>query len=235
MSPKALTYAWTVIAIGVTVLACAVLGWQSSNPEAFLLCFGLAALAATFKMKLPKLTGTLSPAFVFVLVSVVTRSWSETVVIAALSGIVQCLWRPKKRPTGLQMAFNAATMAIAGAVAHGMARILITAGDPAIQVAVLGAAGVSLLVTNTLILSTILCLLQEAPFMTVWRSIQLWAVPYYLAGGVLANIWSRAGLDRVTGMIVLAASSAYLINVAFQELGRLIGQTILPRYPRPGL
>ena len=113
MTRRALIYAWTVIAIGIAVLACAALGWQSSNRGAMLTCLGLAALAATFKVKLPKLTGTISPAFLFLLVSVATGSWSETVAIGVVSAIVQCLWRAKTRPGALQLAFNASTMPIA--------------------------------------------------------------------------------------------------------------------------
>jgi hypothetical protein len=184
----------------------------------------LACIAATFNLKLPKLTGTLSPAFVFVLVAVATCGWAETVAIAALSGIVQCLWRPKRKPTFLQVAFNAAAMAVAGGVSHGMAAMLLLAGGPEVLVVVLGAAGITLLVCNTLLLATILCLIQEAPFMTVWRSVHLWAVPYYLAGGVLANIWARANLSTSMGYTILATASVYALSLCYRELSRLLSQ-----------
>lgn len=100
-----------------------------------------------------------------------------------VSGIVQCLWRPKVRPSALQVAFNGATMAISGAVAGALAT-----ATPARLAELLGTADIALLLTNTLLVSTVLCLIKEAPFSSVWRSFQLWAVPYYLAGGVLASI-----------------------------------------------
>jgi len=223
MTKSAQIYVWTVIAIGIAVLACAVVGWQSSNRGAMLACLGLAALAATFKVKLPKLTGTISPAFVFLLVSVATRSWSETVVIAVVSAIVQCLWRAKTRPRALQLALNAATLAIAGGVAHGVARGLTVMGGADVLAVVLGAAGVTLLVTNTLLISTMLWLIKEGPFYTVWRAVQLWAVPYYLAGGALASVWVRAELTFSTSVTILAAASVYVLSVCYQELGLLIG------------
>jgi hypothetical protein len=223
MPKSALIYAWAVIATGVAVLACAVVGWQSSDRGAFIVGLGLVAMAATFKMKLPKLTGTLSPAFVFVLVSVATETWSETVIIAALSAAVQCLWRPKTRPTALQLAFNMAALAIAGGVAHGMTQLLVVRSNPDLLLVALGAAGVALLVTNTLLLSTILCLVREAPFMTIWCSVQMWTVPYYLAGGVLANIWARAQLSPATGGVVLALASVYVLSICYRELSFVIG------------
>jgi hypothetical protein len=222
MTRAAQTYAWIIILTGFAVLACAGLGWQSWSDAPFLVCLALAALAATFKMKLPNLTGTLSPAFVFLLVAVATLSWSQTVIIGAVSGVVQCLWRPKARPSALQVAFNAATMAISAAVASGLATA--NAAGPAV---LLGTAAVALLVTNTLIVSTILCFVKEAPFHSVWRSFQLWAVPYYLAGGVLAGIWAHADLRAGAGVIILAAASVYVLSVCYREFGLLIRE-IMP-------
>jgi len=222
MPKKALFYAWSVVIIGVAVLACAGFGWRSSNSTAFVVCLGLAGLAATFKMRLPKLTGTLSPAFVFVLVAAATLSWSETVAIAAISGIVQCVWFPKNRPTALQVAFNAAALAISSGIAYGIAPMMMVSGGKDMLVAGLGAAGVALLVSNTLIISMILCLIKEASFMTAWRSVQLWAVPYYLAGGLLANIWSRTQFTPGLAAMVLAAVSAYVMSIVFRELGALV-------------
>ena len=229
MTRTALIYASIVIAMGIAVLGSAALQWQSpwQSPTgpAMLTCLGLASLAATFKVSLPKLTGTISPAFVFLLVSVATQSWSETVLISVVSAIVQCLWRPKKRPGALQVAFNAAAMAIAAGVAHGVARGLTAVGGLDVLVVVLGAAGVALLVTNTLLISTILCLIKEGPFYTIWRSVQLWAVPHYLAGGVLASSWARARLTASIGVTVLAAASVYVLSVCYSELGRLLTGT----------
>jgi hypothetical protein len=228
MTRSAHIYAWTVIAIGMAVLGCAALEWQSSWQSATgavtVACLGLAAVAATFKVKLPKLTGTISPAFVFVLVATADLSWSETVGVSVVSALVQCLLRPATRPTTLQLAFNAATMAIAGGVAHGVARGLTAFGGSDVLVVVLGAAGVALLVTNTLLVATILCLMEEGPFYKVWRSVQLWAVPYYLGGGILAGVWSRADLRVSAKVTVLAAASVYMLSVCYQELVLLCGR-----------
>ncbi len=226
MTKNALIYAWMVIATGVAVLACAALGWQSGMDGSFLVCLGLAACAATFKVRLPNLTGTLSPAFIFLLVAIATQSWTETVVIAAVSGIVQCVWRPRSRPNFLQIAFNASTVAISGGVAHALARATTAAAHGSSMAVVLGAAGVALLVSNTLLLSTMLCLIQEGPFEMIWRSVQLWAVPYYIGGGVLAAIWTNADLESGVVPVILAAISAYVLTACFRELSRMHRATV---------
>ena len=222
MPKLALAYARAVCAAGAAVAASAALLWQSDDSAALLTCLGLAALASTFKVKLPGLTGTISPGFVFLLVAVARLSWSETVAIGVVSALVQSLSRARRRPTNLQIGFNAATVAISGALAygvsHGMAQ---TGGDPAFLLAV---SGVVLLVTNTLIVSSILCLLKDAPLSMVWRSLQPRAVPYYLAGGLLAGVWSRADLTG-SGVALIAAVSVYLLGLCYRETAERFGHT----------
>ena len=220
MPKHALTYAWTVCAAGAAVAASAALLWQSAGAAALLTCLGLAALASTFKVTLPGLPGTISPGFVFLLVAVARLSWSETVAIGVASALVQSLWRAKRQPGGLQIGFNAATMAISGALAygvsHGMAQ---TGSDPVLLLAV---SGVVLLVTNTLMVSVILCLIKEAPLATVWHSVQPQAVPYYMAGGLLAGVWSRADLTG-SSVALMAAVSVYLLALCYRETAERFG------------
>ena len=89
MTKFALTYAWTIIAIGIAILVSGVWQWQSANGTAFGVCLALAVFASTLKLKLTGLEETISPGFVFVLISVAMLSWTETVVIAVASGLVQ--------------------------------------------------------------------------------------------------------------------------------------------------
>jgi len=218
MTKSALNYARAVVAMGVAILISAAWLWRSANGIAFGVCLALALFASTLKLKLTGLTGTLSPGFVFLLVSVAMLSWQETVIIAVAAGLVQCLWRPKVPPSSLQIGFAGATMAISAGLTHGVTWGLVAMRSADGMVVILGVAGVVLLVTNTLLVSTILCLLREAPFETVWRSVQRRAVPYYLAGGLLAGVWVRADLATTAGMAVLAAISVYLLSICCREL-----------------
>ena len=217
MTRSALTYAWTIIALGTLILIGAACLWQPANATAFGVCLALALFASTLKLKLPELTETLSPGFVFLLVSVATLSWPETVVIAAASGFIQSRWRPQTPPTRLQTAFAGATLAIAGGLTYGVTWSLAALRGPDTLALTLGVAALVLLVSNTLIVATILCLIKEAPFHTVWRSVHRRAVPYYLAGGVIANVWARADLTAPAGFALLAAISVYLLSLCIRE------------------
>jgi hypothetical protein len=218
MTKLALTYAWTIIAIGAAILVGAAWQWQSANGTAFGVCLALAVFASTLKLTLPGLTGTISPGFVFLLISVATLSWTETVIIAVAAGLTQCLWKSKAPPNPLQIGFAAGTMAITGGLTHGVTWGLVAMRGADGMVVILGVAGVVLLVTNTLIVSTILCLLKEAPFQTIWRSVHCRTVPYYLAGGALANVWVRAGFTTTAAIALLAAISVYLLSLCFRQL-----------------
>jgi hypothetical protein len=225
MTKFTLTYAWTIIAIGIAILVSGVWQWQSASGTAFGVCLALAVFASTLKLKLTGLEETISPGFVFVLISVAMLSWTETVVIAVASGLVQCLWRAKTPPSPLQIGFAAGTMAMAGGLTHGVTWGLAAGMRGTDDMAViLGVAGVVLLVSNTLIVSTIVCLIKEGPFEMVWRSVQCRAVPYYLAGGLIADVWVRAKLTGPTSIALLAAISVYLLSMCFRELERLAWQ-----------
>ena len=216
MARNPLIYAWTVIATGTVVAASALLLWQPQDLAAFVVCLGLAVLASTFKVKLPAADGTISPAFVFLLVATGRLGWSETVAIGMASALVQLLWRRKTRWNAVQIAFNTATMAIAGGLAFGVAHGLAqSAGDPIVSLAV---AGVVLLVANTLLVAAIVCLMKNAPLYTVWRLLQPRVVPYYLVGGVLAGVWSRVDLTTSAGVAMMAAVSAYLLSLWRREM-----------------
>ena len=218
MRKQALRYAQTVVACGAVLLVAALALWNPSDIAAFLLCAALAMVASTFKVQLPGMTGTITPAFVFLLVSAGRLSWSETVVIAVLSVLTQILWRPKVRPTALQAAFGAAAVAISGGLAHGVANGLVGSVNDSATLR-LAVAGIVLLVCNSLLTAAVLCLIEDAPLSRVWRSIQLWAVPYYLGGGVVAGVWAQANLPSAGNwMLVLGAMSVYLLDSCYRQM-----------------
>ncbi len=209
MPGNALIYARAVVATGVMLAVGALLLWNPADLALFAACLGLAAVASTFKVNLPGMDGTMSPAFVFLLLAAGELSWPETVAISVVSALVQSLWKPKRSPTELQVAFSAAALAIAGSLAYGVAHGLAVAGSGTMQAPFLAVAGVVLLVANTILVAVILCLIQNTSVQNAWRSIQVWAVPYYLGGGILASLWGGAPLTAGVRFAILATVSVY--------------------------
>ena len=215
MPKSALIYAWSIVALGCAGAATSVMLWQTSNATAFWTCLALAALASTFKIKLPGFDSCISPSFVFVLVAAAQFNGPETVVLAMASGLVQSLWKRSGKFSFVQVAFNVSALAISSGLAFGMAHSKQSSGMG--NTLLLGVAGVVLLVVNTLIVSVVLCLVQAASIRAVWNSVQFWAFPYYLAGGVLASVWVHS-LQRPGAMLaVLAAVSVYVLSVCYRQ------------------
>jgi hypothetical protein len=181
-------YLTAVLAAGVMLLTSAALGWQSGNPTRFLIYLALASVASTFKIRLPHLEGTITPAFVLLLVAIAQLSFTETAFIAAVVGLVQVLWRPARRPMLAQVLFNPACLALSAAFAWFVSRILL---DPWLGHSVIGLVVVSTLVlygSNTLILALMMALADRKPLGRIWQLCYFWSLPYYLVGAAAAGV-----------------------------------------------
>lgn len=183
-------YASAVVAVGAILFLAAVAGWEARSLP---LCAGylaLAALASTFKVRLPGLPGTVSPGFAVLLGAIVELGWAETAVLAALCGLIQTLWHAKRRPAAIQVAFNVAAMVVSSSAAYHISHGLI--GDTAAYSAIgrLAVATPALFAANTLLVALLLSLLEGHSAFGFWRKLQLWTLPHYLAGGVaMSGLW----------------------------------------------
>jgi hypothetical protein len=181
-------YLMAVLAAGVMLLTSAALGWQSLNPTRFLIYLALASVASTFKIQLPDLEGTITPAFVLLLVAIAQVSFTETAFIAAVVGLVQLLWRPARRPMPAQVLFNPACLALSASLAWFVSRLLL---DPWLGHSVIGLVMVSTLAlygSNTLIVAVMMALADRKPLGRIWQLCYFWSLPYYLVGAAAAGV-----------------------------------------------
>ncbi len=186
MPRKAKIYIAGVAGIGLMLLAGACWRWESHDLTRYSTYLVLAVLAATLKIRLPRLTGTVTPSFLFVLIGIVDLTWPETATIGCASVLAQCLWSAKVRPKLVQVLFNIATLAISSGVAYGVCG-LVRAGKHSL-VAPFAVAGCLLFLTNTLLVSIVLCLLENKPASAVWEYFRFWSFPYYVAGSAVAGL-----------------------------------------------
>jgi hypothetical protein len=191
MTRRSILYVGTVTVVGLALLVLAgAIGWESADPQRFALYLGLAVLASTFKLHLPGLTGTMSENFLYILIGVAQLSLSETVVLAALATLVQCGWRPRRRPKLVQVLFNVAVLAISAALAH---RLSHWALGPIDSLPLLLSVATSILfLANTALVSAVIALVENRPLAAVWRSCYMWSFPYYMAGAVVAGVIVQA-------------------------------------------
>jgi hypothetical protein len=220
MPKPALAFASIVALSGAGVLGAAWFAWLPLSPAPFLVLAALALLAATFKVRIPGMTGAISPVSVPILFVAGTLGWQAAAVIAAAAGILQCVWRPKSRPSLLQAAFNGAALALSAVVAVQAANLVTPPG----AFAWFMAAAVVSQIANVLLVSLILSLLGEGVSLaSLWRNCHLWSFPYELAAGAFAALWAQAGPQTATslmlcGTIALAGALLYLMNVFYRGI-----------------
>jgi hypothetical protein len=185
MPKRAKLYISSTIAVGITLLAgCLFYRWDFPDLPRYFGYLSLACIASTLKLKLPKIRGTMSINFLFVLIAVAELTAAESITLGCIAALVQCLWKPRKRPVLIQALFNMATLvtSITGCyfVAHAVA--------PGDNLPVLLAVAVcAYFILNTGMVSLVLSLTEEQSFTAVWRQCYLWSFPYYLAGSVIAG------------------------------------------------
>jgi hypothetical protein len=207
-----------VVTAGAIVLACAVLEWDTQNPVRFAFYLALAVLASTFKIRLPYVEGTLSPAFVLLLAAIAQLSLAETVVMAGVVGVVQVLWRSARRPMLAQVVFNPGCLILSAMLAWVLSRVLL---DPLPDHSVIGVLLVSTLVlygANTVIVAVMLALLAGKPLSGVWQICYFWSFPYYLAGATAAGIMTAITrtADWPTSLLVLPLMALLFLTYRLQ-------------------
>jgi hypothetical protein len=214
MPLKTRSYIGVVVALGCVLLAdCLTSYGQFPEMARFLAYTALACIASTMKVRLPRLHGTISVNFVFILLSVAQLTLSETLLLSFAATITQCLWRPKTRPKLAQVLFNSSTVGISAALAYWTARAV--PDGPKSLMALIPAATVFFVVDSGLV-SGILALISNKTLLEVWRQCHLWAFPFYLAGGVVAGGICTASGTSGWRVSLLVLPLMYLIYSHYQ-------------------
>jgi hypothetical protein len=173
-------------------------------------------VTATLKVKLPGLTGTISPSFVIVLLALVQFSLLECLMIASLVALVQCLWRAK-RVLPIQVAFNVAAMVVASAISYAF--IHPAGADLSLRSPVLTLIAVAVVqyLGNTLLIAGVLHTVENEPVSKIWRTCYFWAMPYYLVGaavtGLMLHATNAAGWPA--GLLILPCMA--LVYVSYRS------------------
>ena len=97
-------YMDVIIAAGVALVIYAASHWESQDLRRFLGYLAMTLVAATFKVRLPGLSSTISVSFVVSLVAIMELSYAEAISIAAVATAVR--WRSRSLGGGSGDALN---------------------------------------------------------------------------------------------------------------------------------
>ena len=216
MPSKAKFFIALAIIPGLTMLGLGVAHWESADPARFTVYLLLALVASTLKVRLPGLTGTLSLNFLFILIGVSQLSFSETLALGALATVMQCVWKNRTRPTVPQLLFNVAALTMAITSAHFMYHL------PQIQqvngsiTVLLALAACFFFLTNTVLVASVLSLVETKPFARTWQQCYIWSFPYYLIGAAIAGLVSVSGQYVGWRTALLIVPIMYLIYLHYR-------------------
>ncbi|PYT29914.1 MAG: hypothetical protein DMG57_09590 [Acidobacteria bacterium] len=190
MPTKAKTFVALAIVPGVMMLAFAVSNWECADAVRFTIYLLLALVASTLKVRLPGITGTMSLNFLFILLGISQLSFSETVLLGAVATIMQCIWKSRTRPSIPQVLFNIASLTMAITSAHFIYHLpQIQQVNGTIPV-LLALAACFFFLTNTVLVASVLALVETKPFTTMWQQCYIWSFPFYLVGAIIAGLVS---------------------------------------------
>src|SRR5437899_1858125 len=180
---KADAYVASIIALGTGLVFRSVYLWKCDYPWLYL-GFVLATLfTSALKVSLPGIKGTISVAYIFVLLSITRFSMPETIVLALAACVTQCLWRPKKQVKIVETAFSAAS--VAGAAYFSYFLYYALGGAKPTQTAsilLLFSTTTVYFLLSTFSIAGAIGLTASLPVFEVWIEGYLWSLRYSLLG-----------------------------------------------------
>ena len=221
----ALTFILTQLIAGLPLLPYALLRWHSDDYFRYACFLTVALCASVLKVHLPGIKATMSANFLFILVGILDLSYSETVLMGCLGGLVQTMWQSNPRPRPIQWLFNLANLALSISAADLVFHSKVAAGVGFRWPLLMAAAATTYFAFNTISVSGIIALTEKRNPVTVWKECYLWAFPYYLLGALIAC--GVSAINRLVGWqySLLAFPIVYWIYRSYQTyLSRLDAQ-----------
>lgn len=213
-----------IVAAGITCGVAAIPGWEPTAIVLRRLIFYVlaAVLASGLKIRLPGVFGTLSMNYVVIIASLLNLGFRESLIVAVVSAISQCVLHAAVRPRWYQIAFNVTAVILAvGASSAFFNSHEIHKVDPSGCLALL-AGSLAYFVMNTVTVSGIMSLTSEKSIFRVWHDSYLWTSPQYLVGGGIA--WGLHLVDHYIGWpaLIMAIPPLYLVYWSYSlYLGRI--------------
>src|SRR3954462_3580117 len=220
LSVPAKLFITVVVVAGLGTLVYGGIHQSSKNIAEFICYLGIAVLASRLKVNLPGITGTLSVNFLFILIGVLELSFTETLILGAISMVAQCLY--PDRPRAIQLTFNVCAGSISTALAylvfHHPLMNLIVVSRPAL----LGLSATVYFIANAGSIATVISLTERRPLQRIMVDCYFWSFPYYLVGAAIAGViaWLNRTFNWETSLLVLPV--VYLIYRSYRlYLGKL--------------
>lgn len=180
------------------------------------LTLGLAAIATSrMKVTIPGINGNMSVNLPFLMLSVITLSAAESILIASVSTIVQTLPRDGSRLKPVRLLFNVSMMVFSCGAA-GMLFQHQTVGGLNWTTA-LAESSATFFLGQTLPVSIIVALTDGGAFRRIWTSIAQMSFPYYVVSAGVTTMVNAVGnhIGLVAALMVVPVM--YAIHRSYRQ------------------
>jgi diguanylate cyclase (GGDEF)-like protein/putative nucleotidyltransferase with HDIG domain len=209
-----------VVCAGTATLLYGAIHQSSKNIAEFICYLGIAILASRLKVTLPGITGTLSVSFLFILVGILELSFSETLILGAVSMLAQCLH--PDRPKAIQVTFNicagSVSTALAYVVYHDPVSNILLDNHPLLLLV----AASTYFIANAGSIAAVISLTERRALRKILVDCYFWSFPYYLVGAGVAGAiaWFNHTFNWETSLLLVPV--VYLIYRSYRlYLGKL--------------
>ena len=220
LSAGAKAFIGLVVFAGTATLLYGAIHQTSKNIAEFICYLGIAILASRLKVTLPGITGTLSVSFLFILVGILELSFSETLILGAVSMLAQCLY--PDRPKAIQVTFNICAGSVSTALAYAVYH------DPLSNILLdnhallLLVAASTYFIANAGSIAAVISLTERRALKKILVDCYFWSFPYYLVGAGVAGAiaWFNHTFNWETSLLLVPV--VYLIYRSYRlYLGKL--------------
>ena len=201
MSLIARVYIGVVLALGAAALTDGLYLWVPHDLLRFACYLALAIPASCLKVTLPKITGTMSVLFIFLLAAIMELGLPETLIIGVICVIVQSFWHARSRVRVIHVLFSIATLALTiSATYHAYSAIPVRSN--AFRLAIVASV---YFVVNTFPIAMVISLTERKSLRQVWSGCYLWCFPYYLVGAGIVSAFTFGNhvLDWRAAILIL--------------------------------
>ena len=190
MPIRAKLFVIVTVSAGSVVFMAACTHWHSNDLLKFFCYFLIAVLASTMKVKLPGMDSTMSVHFLFVLLGILELSLAETLVIGCTAALVQSLWKNKRRPEAVKVAFNVLGLTSnAICVTYFTYHLSVGLLRQSIPMLLL-LTSITYFLCNTVPLAIVIALCERRPLRAMWMETYFWGLPYNLMGAAVVGVIS---------------------------------------------
>ena len=214
MTISAKLFIGVMAAAGMAALAGSLMQWECKDPVRFLSFLIIALVASRLKVKLPGTNSNMSVNLPFILIALAVLSFSETVLIAAASALIQGLPARGKSMKPVQALFNVSTLMAAVAAADLVYKYSAAIPSLAAKSLLIALAGAAFLVTDTLPVAGVISLTEHLTLVKVWRDILELTFSYFALSAGVAAIAATATryVGWQTPLLVLPVMAASYVS-----------------------